>query len=565
MTPTLPLDAVRRLADSLNQVKGRARAAVKRQFMSDYGCSASSLSRALHEVGFRSHVRGDRGQRRKPVADEQLLQLAALQRKSLSLRRGIVMPAEDAINIAEDSGLIERGAVSVSYYNAWLRRQEASRKLQTRPEPHTELRSLGPNHVHQVDFSLAVNWKVANNKLIYEHLVYKNKLPEAGAPRIWRLIVVDHASGVFFPFYAASAGESVPVLLEGLYRAWSEKKLRGESVKALYPFRGVPQILMADRGSANRAGITVAVLQKLGVTLNICEGARSKGAVEVSHDFWEEHFESRFRLEPPASIEQLNEWAVDFAIRICASKVHSRHGGYRSHIWNWHIGRKPETALRELRCDFETFRSICLSEPKTCRVSGSRIVSFKSKKYRVPEAFLPGESVDVQYSPFDYPAITVRAAGQAEAPAWVCQPVQVDEFGFSADAVTIGEQYRAQKQSPTARFVKQADEEAERLLKAGGLRVFGHHAGNVAAVPGDPPSAEVPIAAPAPRVHTRIQARLAVREIIGRDYTAAEAAHVNRRFGDQVTEDEIAAVVAEIQEGIAARVFAFPAGKEAAL
>ena len=280
--PRVSLEVVRDLAGRLDGVPAAARAAIKREFLATYGCSPSTLSRALHEIGVRSHTRADAGTRRKEVTEEILQRIAAIQRASLSLRKGVVMPAEDAINIAEDSGWIDKGALSPSYFNRWLRDQDASRRDQIKPEPHIELRSLGPNHVHQVDFSLAVNWKVFQGKPQYEHLIYKNKLPGAGVPRLYRLIVVDHATGCFFPHYTESTGETVQALLEGLYRSWAPKQLRGESIERLYPFRGVPRILMADRGSANQAGVTATLMERLGVQLNICEGARSKGAVEVN-------------------------------------------------------------------------------------------------------------------------------------------------------------------------------------------------------------------------------------------------------------------------------------------
>ena len=250
--PRVSLEVVRDLAGRLDGVPAAARAAIKREFLATYGCSPSTLSRALHEIGVRSHTRADAGTRRKEVTEEILQRIAAIQRASLSLRKGVVMPAEDAINIAEDSGWIDKGALSPSYFNRWLRDQDASRRDQIKPEPHIELRSLGPNHVHQVDFSLAVNWKVFQGKPQYEHLIYKNKLPGAGVPRLYRLIVVDHATGCFFPHYtestgrdrAGAAGRALPILgAEAAPR-------RVDRAAVSVPRRAAH--LMADRGSANQ-------------------------------------------------------------------------------------------------------------------------------------------------------------------------------------------------------------------------------------------------------------------------------------------------------------------------
>ncbi|MGE5488069.1 MAG: hypothetical protein ACM3ZB_09665, partial [bacterium] len=441
-----------------------------------------------------------------------------------------------------------------------LREQGGSRIDQQQAEPHIQLRSLGPNHVHQVDFSLAVNWKIFQGRLKYEHLVYKNKLPEAGVPRLWRLIVVDHATGCLFAFYAESTGETIQATLEGLYRAWTEKTLRGKSIKHLYPFRGVPRILMADRGSANRASITVSLLERLGVKLNICEGARSKGTVEVSHNFWEQHFESRMRLDPPESVEQLNEWAVDFAARYCAEATHSRYGSQRSLMWAWHINRRPETQLRELRCDFETFKAIAVSEPHKALVNGARIIRFKNNRYRVPEEFLPGEYVAVQYSPFEFPKVQIRAWDVPAAPVWVCEPVELDEFGFPADAALIGQEYKSQKKTRTARFTDEAAEAAHELVEQRAIRAFGYHAERVAPIELKPSGVEVPIEPAAAERFTRVQARAEVQQIIGRPFTPAEAEYLNEIFGGEVTEAEISAAVTAIQQGITPRVLEFPIG-----
>lgn len=561
MPPTLPTSAVRELSEKLGHLQGRARAAAKRDFVSLYQVSDSTLSRALHQVGFVSHTRSDRGVRRKPISDDHMRLIAALQSSGNNLRRGIIMPAKDAIDVAHHNGLIPE-AVDPNYYNAWLREQGGTRVDQQAATPHIELRSAGPNHVHQADFSLAVNWKVANNKPIYERFVYKNKdlLKDPGEQRIWRLLIVDHATGCFFPFYGISPGESIALTLEGLYRAWSPKSIGGQSIQDRFPFRGVPRILMVDRGSANRAGVTLALLNRLNVQLNICEGARSKGAVEVSHRYWEERFESRFRIQPPQSIEQLNDWAVDFAARICGAETHSRHGSKRSLLWSWHINRKPETQLRELRCDFETFKAIAVTDPVEARVSGSRIVRFKGKKYRAPEAIQCGSTVAIQYSPFDYPQIQMRDAANANAPLYICTPVELDEFGFAASAALVGEEYKAQKHTATQHFAAQAKETVSALLSTN-MEAFGYHSDRAPAIPIQSASEAVQIDGVTPAAPlTRIQARTEVMAILGRAMTAAEADYVNRHFGEQVTEEHIAAVVTAIQQGIGATILPFASG-----
>ena len=351
-------------------------------------------------------------------------------------------------------------------------------------------------------------------------------------------------------------------LLEGLYRAWAEKTANGVSIKSQYPFRGVPQILMADRGSTTKAGATVALLNRLGIKLHICEGARSKGTVEVSHRFWEERFETRLRLQQPKSIDQMNEWAVELAAEINATERHSRHGSERSTLWAWHINRKPETQLRELRCTFEAFKSIALTEPQKCRVGGSRIIRFRAQKYRVPECFSPNSWVQVQFSPFEFPQIQVQPLDDHAAPAYLCSPVEVDEFGFAVTAATIGLEYKGVKATPAAVFAKDSRQRAKELIDGGKVEAFGYHLERTPEIGVPTQGTELPVEATAATVMTRVSARTQVIEMLGRALTPPEAAHVNRVFGERVTEAEISAAVAEIQRGIGARVLEFASGQK---
>ncbi len=549
---------VQELAAKLDSVeKARDRAAIKREFMSAYGVSSSTISRILCEVGFRSHNRSDLGCRKKHVDDAALRAMAAMQRASLSLRKGVVMPAADAVEIAIDSGLVAAGEVSEAYLNRWLREQSASRLDQAEAEPHVTLRSLGPNHVHQADFSLAVNWKIFQGKPVYEHMIYKNKLPTAGTPRLWRLLIVDHSSGAVFPYYSQNTGETVQATLEGLYYAWAEKQLDGVSIRQKFPFRGVPRILMLDRGSANQAKITATVLERLNVRLIICEGARSKGTVETSHNWWESHFESRFRLQTANSVEQLNHWAMDFAAKLNATNEHSRHGMSRSALWSWHIGRREETLLRELRCDFQTFRAIAISDPQKCLVRGNYTVRFRSQTYRVPTS-INESHVYVQYSPFEFPNVLLKDSLTSPT-SWLAEPVVMDEFGFPADAPVIGEEFRAHKQTATAVFIKQADEQSKEFIASQKLAVFGHHLAKLEDIEVKPPSCDVLATnVPAEVQMSKVQARLLVAQAIGRDFTSPEVTYMNDVFCDAVTRTQVEAVIVEIVNGITARVLSFP-------
>lgn len=538
-------------AAELLQLGGRARAARRRELEALFNVSSSTMSRWLNASGIVFKQRGDRG-RRRAVTEAQLGEVFAIQYSSYKQQQGPIMPAKVALEIAERNGRIPAGIVSESLYNAWLRGSGISRTAVDAPTRHVNLISLGPNHVHQVDFSLAINWKIKNNKAIYEHLVYKNKLPAEGEPRLLRLMVTDHTSGAFFAWYTAAPGESVSALIEGLWHAWTEKRVRGESVKHLLPFRGVPRRLMMDRGPGSKSQVLANFLSWLSVEPIICEGPRSKGQVEGAHWWWEQGFESRFRLDPPMSIEQLNDEAVGYAAHISKTAVHSRTRATRTAHWEFHIGRSIETQLRVPNCTFEEAKNHAVSNVREATVHGDGTIQFRGQRYRVPELLLQEKKLAVQFSPFDYPSVLVRAL-MPGAPAFPLQPLVRNEHGFFVDGAVIGQQFKSHKDAPATRLVKEAKQavaglvgESERLVTRG-YHLDGLEASGIR-------SRETEISAEAPEpVYARLQACIEVADRMGRALDPAEK-KLFRSFGETVTEAEIRAFVEALERGVQAEV-----------
>lgn len=538
-------------AAELQQLGGRARAARRKELEALFNVSSSTMSRWLNARGIVFKQRGDRGKRRV-VTDEQLNTIFAIQYSSYKQQQGPIMPAKVALEIAERNGKIPAGLISESLYNSWLRGSGVSRAAVDTPTRHINLISLGPNHVHQVDFSLAINWKIKNNKAIYEHLVYKNKLPAEGEPRLLRLIVTDHTSGSYFVWYTAAPGESVSALIEGLWWAWTPKTVAGESVQAVYPFRGVPRILMMDRGPGSKSQVLQNFLGWLGVETNICEGARSKGQVEGAHWGWETGFESRFRLDPPMSIEQLNDEAVGYAAHQCSTATHSRTRSTRTAHWEFHLNRSEHSQLRVPNCTFEEAKNHAVSNTKEATVHGDGTIQFRGEKYRVPELLLQERKVAVQFCPFDYPSVLVRALAAGSA-AFPLQPLARNEHGFFTDGAVIGQEFKSHKDAAATRLVKEA-KQAVAALTADSDRLVtrGYHLNELAASGIKSRETEIGAHAAEP-VYARVQACIEVAERMGRELDPAEK-RLFRSFGETVTEAEIRAVVAAIERGVQADV-----------
>lgn len=553
--PTLPDQAY-----ELRALRGRERARRRRELEELFQVSPSTMSRWLHALSIVCHERADKGKRVTGITEQHLQAVFAIQYSSYKKTQGPIMPAADAIEIAERNGKVPSGLLTPSSYNAWLRASGLARDEVDLPEPHRDLISLGPQHVHQADWSLAINWKIRNNQAVYDELVYKNKLPSSGEPRLWRLIVTDHTSGMIFAWYTAAAGENVSILIEGLWRAWTEKMYQGKSIKHLYPFRGVPRILMLDRGPGTKSQVMQNFLSHLAVKLNICEGARSKGQVESGHWWWEQRFESRFRLDPVINIAQLNDEANAFAARLCKEEVHSRTKAPRTAHWEFHLNRSFETQLRVPNCDFAEAKRFAVSPSKIATVGGSGIIQFRGQRYRVPEALLYERKVSVAYSPFEFPSVYVRAAEDQNAPQFVCQPLAYNEHGFPEDGVVIGAEFKAHKDSSRAQAVKAADRKVQEAVAAGERYVTrGYHLAGLEASGIKSRETGIEVAA-GDTIYTKFQAREMVRQALGgRAFSPAEVRYL-ARFGEQVTQGEIDEAIAAVQAGMSAAVVSMNRG-----
>jgi hypothetical protein len=554
--PTYP-SSFREAVQELDGLNYQQRAARRKDFAKRYAVTPATIGRWLVEAGVRDRKRRvDRGVKRGTDVSI-YLKILALRKQSEKRQTGMLMTIESAIEILQHNGDIPAGVtVSASSYSYWERERGISWRLRE-VEPHVEMRSKGPNHVHQADFSLAVNWKIENNRAVYEHEIYKNKLPDKGTPRLMRFVLADHSTGMFFVWYAAAAGETTELLIDGLFRAWDEKKVDGRSVQSLYPMRGVPEILMLDRGPGTKTTHLKNFLAAFDVKLLVCQLARAKGAVEKSHFHWERKFESRFRAEPLVTIDRLNDEAVQFAARICKTETHRRHGKTRTSCYEWLLGK--DVKLRVPACDIELARQIATSDPKECFVNGAGSFSFKSNRYRVPEALLGQSRVLVQFDPYHYPSVYVRSIDPNFELSYVLDPIQTDHLGFASDAAMVGEEFKRHKLTARQKVMAEAGEELA-ALQARGIVTRGYHLEGLTASGITTPETLID---PAFNEPARLKRRhLAMAEVCARvGYSLSPAERdVFKTWGEEVTEDQIDAACQLLRNGVTAKVISFSVG-----
>ncbi|OGC00116.1 hypothetical protein A2V82_16380 [candidate division KSB1 bacterium RBG_16_48_16] len=473
------------MVEELKEADCSGRKAVLAKYSEKSGFSNQHLYRVAAEYGWVSgkKTRADKGELKTGLTDDQVQFIAALLYETGRENKGPIMPMERAIEIAEGNGIIEQGQATPGTMNRILKERQMSKTHMKAPEPHTNMRSLHPNHVHLVDVSVCIQYYLKNGRLAMmdERDFYKNK-PENFAKikmRLLRYLLDDHFSGAFYLHYYETSGETSDNLWDFLKKAWAHKG------NDKYHFRGVPFQLLMDTGAANKSKAITKFLETLGVSIPKGRpyNPKRQGAVETSHTIIEEWFESGLRIQPATSVEQLNEWAADFMVGHHARRIHSRHKMTRSQAWSLITAEQ----LRELPSD-EILQEL-YSKPEEERTVRNYTIEFKGKEYSLKHitGLFNGAKVMAVLKPFKLPAIDVIFNKQA----YEAQPIEMlpaHMGGFRADAAVIGESFRAMPETETQRAIKRMDNMAfgeikkKNAIPFEGLTVFGREADKVEGV-----------------------------------------------------------------------------------
>jgi hypothetical protein len=282
------------------------------QFASLIGKNPSTVYTWLRvHAGYKTErkKRADAGSTALPR--ETLHFIAAAKREGIRGNGKATLPTAVAMNIAHTNGI--EVPVSEGRINALLRANRMDTKAQLAARNHITLRSLYPNHMHQIDPSLCLIYYTPKGQAIMrDEEFYKNKPASMDKVRlkVWRYVRYDHASGSIDVRYFEAAGENQQSLFEFLLYTWAQQPQRVS--------HGVPRLLLWDKGSANTSFAIRNLLDALGVEHETHAVGHSwgKGGVEQGNNLVETHFESRLRFEPVESVAQLNDaaaaWVRDY-------------------------------------------------------------------------------------------------------------------------------------------------------------------------------------------------------------------------------------------------------------
>ncbi len=467
------------MVESLRSAKNGDKTLVIKQYEQITGKSSVQLYRIARQHGYspKRKTRADKGE--YALTPMQIKFVAGLLHTTSREKKGVIMPVKEALDIAEQDGIIPPGCVSVARMQTILREQGLSKKILKEQKRYQPMRSLYPNHVHFMDVSVCIQYYLKDKKLRIERedKFYKNKFENFVKikRKIYRYVLTDHFSHAIFLKYYIAEGETISNLWDFLVSAWEEKSNINK-----YPFRGVPFYMMMDKGASNVSHAIKKFLRKLDVRFleGLPHNAKRQGSVERAQNFVEAYFESKLRLQPVSGIEELNAHALDWCAYVNASGKfrHSRHGMPRTECWM----KIRKEQLRECP-DRKILQELFTCDARERKVYGDYSIRFEGEQYRVKhiEGLIPNVSkVQAYKKPFSWPEIMVEFEGKE----YLVKPIQTTDGGFAADAAVIGEEFKAMPESPTEKEIKvienlaYGEDTKKDAVPFGGLPVFGGQA-----------------------------------------------------------------------------------------
>ncbi len=313
------------IARRLDATPYRGRRAIVDEACTLYGWSVAKLyARLKADVGWSSgrKTRSDKGSTCVPVASLEMLATAERESVRANGKQILFTPTGASMLAANEVPL----PVSNGQLNRLMRARKLDVSAQRQADAPVRMRSLHPNHVHQVDPSLCVLYYMKGQQAMMDaDKFYKNKLDNYAKIKlkVWRYVLYDHTSGLLAVRYYEAAGENTPTLFEFLMWAWGKQEGR--------EFHGVPRILVWDKGSANKAAVIKSLLGGLEVIpIEHAAGkARVKGGVECGNNIIECKFESLLKFETVHSVAQLNEAALAWQNAFNADLIPREHNALR--------------------------------------------------------------------------------------------------------------------------------------------------------------------------------------------------------------------------------------------
>lgn len=451
-------DYLREVADKLKSAKHGEKGNIIAKACDTLQISRPQLYRELDTVGFESDrkTRSDKG--KTVVPTEVAEQVGAMVHLATRANGKKTLPISTALEILQADGKAPK--VSPATISRVMKANLCHPKQLATPTAHTQMRSLHPNHLWQVDASVCVIFYLPKGgmQVMDEKKFYKNKphnLKKIENERVIRYVITDHYSGSIYVEYVAGSESS-----ENLTQVFLNAiQIRGFEE----PMHGVPFILYADKGCANTSGLFKNLMERLNVTFiaHATGNSRAKGQVENANNIVETQFEGRFKFLNIENIEHLNALAKRWRIDWNEHKKHSRTKRTRNEVWR-------TIAIHQLRKapPMELCKELVSTMPVERTVSGNLTISYAIKGYgshdydlRHIDGIYPKAKVSVVVNPYRSPCVDVIIANAGgEKATYTVEPMQTDWVGFDVNAPVIGQEIKAMPNS-------QIDNQRNKVIK----------------------------------------------------------------------------------------------------
>lgn len=427
----------------------------------ELGISLAKLHRKLGELT----VKKERKQR-KDAGDTSLgrneaMIISGLLMESTRRNGKRLYSVADALEAARANGLVraeyidngtgEVRLLSESTVHRALRAHGVHPDQLMQPAPATELASLHPNHVWQIDASMCVLYYLSNGagqqdgglRVMDQKEFYKNKpknLLRIAMERVWSYEITDHTSDWIYAEYVLGA-ESGENLCSVLINAMQDRG--GNDV-----LHGVPKMIYMDPGSANTAAMTKNLCKALGIEMLVHKAgnARATGQVENSRNIIERKFEPGLKFIRINNLADLNAAVKKWRIHFNATATHRRHGMTRSNAW---LKIRQDQLIKAP--SIEVCRELAVAEPESRKVSAHLRVSFHGNEYDVASVpgVMVGEKLLITRNPWRDDAAQVVLKDADGRDLFHVVPMLVKgEFGFTQNAATLGEQFKSPSATP---------------------------------------------------------------------------------------------------------------------
>uniref|UniRef100_A0A7C6A8B5 Integrase catalytic domain-containing protein n=1 Tax=candidate division WOR-3 bacterium TaxID=2052148 RepID=A0A7C6A8B5_UNCW3 len=313
-----------------------------------------------------------------PQEKDYVFKIAAFIYRAMSKIKFRSVSTEIAIRELERIRVIPKGAISVSRANELMNYFGISQRFFKLPRPCIRMTTVGPNYLHQADFTVSQMFYLHNMQIKF-HSEYAKKQPKR---KVMMGVLKDHFSQCIFAKAYEMVAESSIGVIQFLYDAWSPKLGPG------FPFHGLPWNLYTDAGPGWKSKAARELYKALFISWKPHSpgNARATGSVEKGIDScitFEKIIKGRLSAGANISLERFNQMLFEYCIDL-NNKPHT----YFTKLKRFEIWQQIKD--EDIRCcpPWEIFLKLTATEDEPRRVTPYGTIKYQGKEYYIGTDFV---------------------------------------------------------------------------------------------------------------------------------------------------------------------------------